>query len=336
MLRRFIVLGLVLSVAVFAFAGGNQESADDGAKYTIVVMPKLVGHPFYNATLIGINQAAEDLDVEIEFIGPTTPDAAEQVRMLEDVLSRDIDAIAIAPNDPAAVVPVLRRARQAGIAVLDWDTPADPSVVDVSVHQVDDNELGIHIWETLVDNMGETGDYAIITGGLSAANLNSWIAAGLAHAEANYPGLNLVTDPVPSDEQQQVAYQRALDLITAYPDLRGIVGISGPAPVGIAQAVRERGLSDEIAVVGTSLPNMSNEYLKDGSLDIATLFDATKLGYITVWAAYQFLEGIDIETGMEVPFGIGEIRTRIDGNAKVVIMGEPLDFTAENVDNFDF
>ncbi|MCM8922422.1 MAG: substrate-binding domain-containing protein, partial [Candidatus Thiodiazotropha sp.] len=130
-------------------------------------------------------------------------------------------------------------------------------VVDLSVHQIDDQEYGQHIWDLLVEQMGDTGDYAIVTGGLSAANLNRWIDASLNYAKKKYPGLNLVTTRVPTDEKQQVAYQKTLDLIKAYPNLKGIIGISTPAPLGAAQAVQEKGMIDSIAVVGTSLPTDS-------------------------------------------------------------------------------
>ena len=130
--------------------------------------------------------------------------------------------------------------------------------------------------------MGDKGDYAIITGGLSAANLNGWIDAGLAYAKTKYPKLHLVTDKVPSDEKQQIAYQKALDLIKAYPKLKGIIGVSTPSPLGAAQAVQEKGLKSKIAVVGTALPTDSRPYLEDGSLRVATLWDPGKLGYLTV------------------------------------------------------
>jgi len=72
---------------------------------------------------------------------------------------------------------------------MDWDTPADKSVVELSVHQIDDREYGEHIWDLLGEAMGtDEADYAILTGGLAAANLNTWIDYGLAYAEKEYPG----------------------------------------------------------------------------------------------------------------------------------------------------
>lgn len=315
----------------------NTSSGDSSApakKYKIVIMPKLVGIPYFNASETGAKKAGEDLGVEVTYTGPTKADAAEQVKMIEDLISKGVDAIAVAPNDPAALTPVLKKAKEKGILVMDWDTPADQSVVDLSVQQIDNEVYAQHIWDSLVEKMGtDDAEYAIITGGLSAANLNTWIDLGLKYAKEKYPKLKLVTDKVPSDEKQQLAYQKALELIKAYPNLKGIVGISTPAPLGAAQAVQEKGLQDKIAVVGTALPTDSKPYLADGSLDVATLWDPGKLGYLTIYLAKMKLEKQDIKDGMDVP-NVGKITVKSDG--KTVIMGPPTDFTKDNADNFKF
>ena len=332
MKKKILTVLLVMVCLSISWANGSRESAGSD-EMTIVVMPKLVGIPYFNASEVGALQAGKDLGVNVIYTGPSTPDAAEQVKMLEDLISKGVEAICVAPNDAAALTPVLMKAKKAGIAVLDWDTPADASVVDLSIHQIDDQEYGQHIWDLLVEEMGDTGDYAIVTGGLSAANLNTWIDAGLEYAELQYPGLRLVTDKVPSDEKQQLAYQKTLDLIKAYPNLKGVIGISTPAPLGAAQAVQEKGLKDSIAVVGSSLPTDSGPYLEDGSLRVGTLWDPSKLGYLTVVMAYNLLKGEKPFDGQEIEH-VGKITVWPDG--RTVIMGPPTDFTKENYASFTF
>ena len=331
-MKKVLVIFIVLvAMTGLMFAGGAKEATDD--KITIVVMPKLVGIPYFNASEKGALQAGKDLGVEVIYTGPTTADAAEQVKMLEDLISKGVDVIAVAPNDAAALTPVLMKAKNAGIVVFDWDTPADPSVVDISVHQIDDRGFGEHMWDLLVEEMGPSGEYAIVTGGLSAANLNTWIDYGLEYAKETYPGLKLVTDRVPTDEKQQVAYQKTLDLIKAYPNLKGIVGVSTPAPLGAAQAVQEKGKKDSIAVVGSSLPTDSGPYLEDGSLRVGTLWDPAKLGYLTVVLAYNYLNGTKPYDGQEID-NVGKISVWDDN--RTVIMGPPADFTKENYASYGF
>lgn len=331
-----LITALLLVLSVAAFAGGQDEEGGGGGaeEPTILVMPKLIGIPYFNASEDGALQAGEDLGVNVEYNGPTTADAAAQVKMIEDYISRGVDVIAVAPNDPAALSPVLKKARDQGIIVMDWDTPADKELVDLSVHQIDDKVYGEHNWDLLVEHMGsESGQYAILTGGLAADNLNTWIDYGLEYAEEEYPDLELVTERIATNEKQEEAYNKALNLLKAYPELDGIIGISTPTPIGAAQAVEEQELSDEVAVVGTSLPTDSCPHLKSGALDEATLWDPSELGYLTVYLANELIQGNEVTDGMEVP-NVGQIEVKPDG--KTVIMGPPTDFTAENCDDFGF
>ncbi|MDO4547403.1 MAG: autoinducer 2 ABC transporter substrate-binding protein [Clostridia bacterium] len=301
---------------------------------TIVVMPKLVGIPYFNASEVGAIAAGEELGIDVVYTGPTEGDAALQVQMIEDLLIRGIDCLAIAPNDPDAVSPVLQRCNEEGVLVVDWDTTANGDDVKYSIHQIDDQYFGEFIWDKLVEAMGtDEGEYAIVTGYLTAANLNTWINYGLEYAAEKYPNLTLVTDPVASDESAQEAYTQTLALLAAYPNLKGIVGVSTPAPIGAAMAVQEKGLQDTVAVVGSSMPTDSAPYLKDGSLDFGILWDPAQLGKLTVYVAHYELNGIEITDGMEIP-GVGAIELREDG--KTIIMGAPSVWTAENVDQFNF
>lgn len=277
----------------------TDNAADDAASKTfkIAIMPKLVGIPYFNATEEGALQAGKDLGVEVIYTGPTKADAAEQVKMLEDLINQGVDAICVAPNDAAALTNVLKKAKENGILVLDWDTPADPELVDASVHQINDKDLGELLVDLLVQEMGtDTADYAIITGGLSASNLNAWIDYSIAYAQEKYPNLNLVTDKQPSDEKQQEAMKITIDLLSAYPEIKGFLGYSTPAPLGIAQGIREKGLQDKVAVVGTAVKEDCQEYLADGSLDVGVLWDPARLGYLTIATAKHLLEGKELST----------------------------------------
>ena len=131
--------------------------------------------------------------------------------------------------------------------------------------------------------MGDSGDYAILTGSLSAPNQNLWIDYAKTYAAEKYPNLNLVTDPIPTEEKQQEAYSKTLDLVKAYPDLKGIVGYATVCPLGAAQAIREKGLQDQIAVVGTAVKEDAQEFIEDGSLDIAFLWNTQDLSLIHIY-----------------------------------------------------
>ena len=319
-----MIVALVMMMSCAAFA------AED---ITVVVMPKLVGIPYFNASEVGALAAGEELGINVIYTGPTTGDAALQVQMIEDLLIDGIDALAIAPNDPDSVSPALQKCLAEDVLVMDWDTTANADDVKYSIQQIDNKVFGELYVEKLVEAMGTTeGEIAIVTGYLTAANLNTWIDYSMAYAAEKYPGLKLVTDPVPSDESAQEAYTQTLALIAAYPNLKGIMGYSTPAPIGVAMAVQEKGLQDQIAVVGSSMPTDSAPYLKDGSLDFGLLWNPADLGKMTVYVAYLTITGQEVE-GYEVP-GVGPIHIEEDG--RTIIMADPSVWTAENVDQFNF
>ncbi len=227
---------IALTLALLMILAGATAMAE-----TIVVMPKLVGIPYFNASEVGALAAGKELGIEVIYTGPTQGDAAQQVTMIEDLLIKGIDALAIAPNDPDAVSPALQKCIEDGVLVVDWDTPASGDDVKYSIHQIDDQKFGEIMWDKLVEAMGtDEGEYAIVTGYLTAANLNTWINYGIEYAKVKYPNLKLVTDPVPSDESAQEAYTQTLALLAAYPNLKGIVGVSTPAPIGSAMAIQEK------------------------------------------------------------------------------------------------
>ena len=320
-LAMLMVLAMMLSVAALA------------EDMTVVVMPKLVGIPYFNASEVGALAAGEELGINVIYTGPTTGDAALQVQMIEDLLIDGIDALAIAPNDPDSVSPALQKCLAEDVLCLDWDTTANADDVKYSIQQIDNKAFGELYVEKLVEAMGTTeGEIAIVTGYLTAANLNTWIDYSMAYAAEKYPGLKLVTDPVPSDESAQEAYTQTLALIAAYPNLKGIMGYSTPAPIGVAMAVQEKGLQDQISVVGSSMPTDSAPYLKDGSLDFGLLWNPADLGKLAVYVAYLELTGAEV-AGYEVP-GVGPITIEEDG--RTIIMADPSVWTAENVDQFNF
>ena len=322
------ILSLIVALAMVLSC--TAALAED---MTVVVMPKLVGIPYFNASETGALAAGEELGINVIYTGPTTGDAALQVQMIEDLLIDGIDALAIAPNDPDSVSPALQKCQADGVLVMDWDTTAKGDDVTYSIQQIDNKVLGEMLFDLLVEAMGtDEGEYAIVTGYLTAANLNTWIDFGKAYAAEKYPNLTLVTDPVPSDESAQEAYTQTMALIAAYPNLKGIIGYSTPGPIGAAMAVQEKGLQDQIAVVGTSMPTDSAPYLKDGSLDFGVLWDPAQLGKLAVYVAYLTITGQTVE-GYEVP-GVGPIHINEDG--KTIIMADPSVWTAENVDNYNF
>jgi rhamnose transport system substrate-binding protein len=195
---------------------------------------------------------------------------------------------------------------------------------------VDPEKLGRHLMDNLAAKMGEKGDYAIMTGSHDAANLSEWINWIMEQQREVYPEMNLI-EVVETDDNPQKSYTEAKRLIKSYPHLKGILGSSSVGPPAAAQAVKDAEKIGEVTVTGLSTPNLMRSYLKDDSAQIVTLWSPKKLGYLTVSLAKELLNDNWPKDGQHIK-NIGNIKLKED----TVIMGLPIDFTRENIDQYDF
>ncbi|WP_240611946.1 autoinducer 2 ABC transporter substrate-binding protein [Planococcus halotolerans] len=308
----------------------EETDADRSREITIAVVPKVANIPYFNAAEEGALEAAKDLGINVIFTGPAFADAEQQIIIIEELIEDGVDAIAVSVNDPEKLAPILLEAKGKGIKVITWDADTLPHARDFFINMVDPETLGRHLMDILAWNTGEKGEFAIMTGALTASNLNEWLHWIKIQQKEYYPEMTLV-EVAANDDNPQMAYASALNLLEKYPDLKGIIGNSSVGPPAAAKAVKELEREGEVAVVGLSTPNPMNEYLKDGSAQIVTLWSPKKLGYLTVMLANNSLKGIDPYDWQEIR-KVGNIRMVDD----MVIMGEPMDFTAGNVDQYDF
>lgn len=322
-----LVFVVVLPVV---WAGGQGEStADDGA-YEIATVVKITGIPWFNRMEDGVTRAADELGVDAYQVGPADADPAQQVRMIEDLISAGVDAICVTPNDATALEPVFREAREQGIVIITHESP-DQRGKDWDIELIDNEAFGRHHWDMLAENMGGSGQYAIFVGSLTVPLHNLWADVGLEYAQETYPDMELVTDRIPCGEDQELSRQRTLELLQAYPDLAGIVGFGSLGPPGAAQALREKGLVDDVAVVGTVLPGQAAQYLQDGSIDHGILWDPADAGFAMTWLAQYILDGGEVVDGMEIP-GMGTVSL----NGDVLVVDAMIDITADNATEYGF
>lgn len=344
-MRKYVML-IVLVVIVSACGMGTSQpkytviydqeedrsSIDSNLKvdYTIAVVPKLVGIDYFNAAEDGALEAAKELGVNVIFTGPVTADSDQQIEVIRDLIAQQVDAIAVSANDPDRLIPVLREAAEHNIRVITWDADTAVEGREFFVNMVDPETLGRHLLDILAWNTGENGQYAIMTAGLSAANQNEWMEWISVQNEEYYPNMQLV-EIVANDDDSDKSYELAVELLENYPDLAGIIGVSSVGPPAVARAVKEYGRTGQVKVVGLSTPNLMRGHLHDGSAQVATLWSPKRLGYLTVALAKNMLDGTLPYDGQDIT-NVGSIRVKGD----MVIMGEPLDFTKENVDQYDF
>jgi rhamnose transport system substrate-binding protein len=318
------------SVLYTPSSDGIQSEEQQQSDYTIAMVPKLEGIDYFNAVAAGAREAGRELGVNVIFRGADVADAGKQAEVIRQLIQQEVDVIAVSANDPLLLLPALQEADAKGIKVITWDADTEAAGRQFFVNMVDPETLGRHLMDTLAWNTAERGKFAIMTGSLNAANSNEWLHWIKKQNEEYYPHMEAV-EIVETYDNDESAYRLAAKLLQDYPDLTGIIGNSSVGPPAAARAVEEAGLAGQVKVVGLSSPNQMRDYLKNGSSQVATLWSPKRLGYLTVILAKNLLDGTLPHDGQEIN-NVGVIRVKGD----VVIMGEPLDFDKDNVDQYEF
>jgi simple sugar transport system substrate-binding protein len=265
--------------------------------------------------------------------GSGQADANAQVRVIEDMLAANVDALAVVPFQPDAVEAVLGQAMSDGVTVITHEAPGIENA-DYDIEAFKNEDYGRNLMDELASRMDEKGQYALMVGSLSSATHMDWVTAAQEHQEENYPDMKMVGDIIETQDDSQVAYERMQELLSAYPDLKGVQGSASTDVVGVGQAVDEAGLSEDIAVVGTSVPNDARAGLENGSIDLITFWDPADAGEAMNALAKVVIDGEEVKDGMDL--GVpGYEAVTLDG--KVVYGDEAwITVTQDNVDEYDF
>jgi rhamnose transport system substrate-binding protein len=306
-----------------------------GKKLTVCMLPKKKGLPYFTSCAEGARQAAEELgDVELVYDGPTDGSPEKAAAMIEQWTLKGVDVIAVSPNDPEVLASAMKNARAKGIRVITWDADGTPDSREFLVNQATARDIGYAMVDAMAKDLGGAGaegGVAIVTATLTAANQNEWIKYMKERLPA-YPKLKLLAVK-PSNEDQKLAFQVTQDLMKAYPDLKGIFGISSVAFPGAAEAVKQAGRSGQVLVTGLSTPNNMREYVKDGTVKSVVLWNTVDLGYLTVRTAEALATGKLKAGATSLDAGrLGKKEIRGDN----VLLGDILIFTKDNIDKFDF
>lgn len=303
-----------------------------GKKLTVALMPKSKGNAYFVSCKQGAEAAAKELGVELIFDGPTNPDPARQNEIIENWITLGVDVIAAACENKAGISNALRKARQKGIKVVTYDSDADTDARDFFVNQATPEGIGYTLMDEAARLIGDTGEFAIITASLTAANMNEWQKQIEIRRSSKYPNLEMVALR-PCDDLKDKAQAEAGNLLGAYPNLKLLMNICSPAVPGAAEAVKQAGKTGKVKVIGLGLPSENRGYVKGGVTDSVILWKTTDLGYLTIHAAKSLAEGTLKPGATNYHAGkLGVLEIQGDN----ILLGKPFIFNKDNIDQFDF
>ncbi len=218
-------------IAVAALTGAAR--AKDAKDITVAVVPK-VAVPFFDDCNKGAGEEAKALGVGYQWVVPQNTQGSTQVKVIEDLMARHVDGIAISVNEPKSVERVIKQAVAAGIKVLTFDSDSAKSGRSLYIGTVNE-AAGASMGEVMAKALGGEGDVAIVTGQLGATNLNERIA-GIKKALAGSPGIKIVaTEGTEDDLAKAVSVDEAL--FRAHPNLKGIFGVSQVGGPSVAKVM---------------------------------------------------------------------------------------------------
>jgi len=313
----WLAVGLTLLSAEFGLAQSKPK---------VAFVPQIVGIPYFNAMEEGGKDAAQKFGVEFVYTGPTDTNPAEQLRIVNGLIDQGVSAVSLSVLDASSIDPIIKKAKEKGVKIFTSDSDAPKSEREVYVAQALDQDLGF----TIIDEQGTVG---IVSGEATATNLNTWINFMQQRVKEKYPKINLLPPQFAGGTAQR-AFQLATDLMTAHPDLKGLIAVASTTCPGVAQAIESAGKIGQVIGTGYGSPNTIRSYLKSGAFGFSVLWNPRDLGYLTVWAGKQLIDAKPFAESNAVP-GL-EASVKYDSATKVLLLGPPAVFTKENVDQFKF
>ncbi len=334
-MKRLLTLLLATGLLLAGCSKAPEAStagASGAKKITVALLPKSKGNAYFISVKAGAEKAAQELGVDLLFDGPTDPDPARQNEIIENWIALGVDVIAAAAENRDGISTALRKAQQRGIKVITYDSDAAPDARTFFVNQATAEGIGQTLMDEAARLMGKEGEFAIITGSLTAANMNEWQKHIEARRASTYPNMKMVALR-PCDDLKDKAQAEATALLSANPNLKLIMNICSPAVPGAAEAVKQAGKVGKVQVIGLGLPNENKRYVNEGVTESVILWKTEDLGALTVRAAVALAKG-ELKAG-DTTFAGGSLgQFEIQGDS--ILLGKPFIFNKSNINQFDF
>lgn len=286
----------VVAGAIAAAAIGTLCAQD---KPTIATVVKISGIPWFNRMETGVKEfQAKTPAVNASQSGPATADAAQQLKIIDDLVARKVSALAVVPMDPAVIEGALKRAMDRGIVVVTHEADNQKNT-HADIEAFDNAAYGAALNERLAQCMGQQGKWTSFVGSLGSRTHLQWVDAGAKNA-SKYAGMQLVDAKNESFDDANKTYEKAKEILRKHPDIKGFQSSAGNDVIGIGRAIEEAGLTGKVCLVGTGLPNPSAKLLDSGAITAIGFWDPKDAGMAMNRVAQLLIEKKPVTNGMDL------------------------------------
>ncbi len=326
-----------MAATAMTYDGGQPTNPPDkaGQPITLVDVPKLIGIGYFAATTKGEQEAAAELgNVTVTTDAPTVADIDQQVTFIDNYITKGVDGILFAANDPVAIAPVLHKALDAGIHVVGYDANSTPDAREWFVNQAEFNGIAKAMMDSMEAEIGDSGSFAIVTSTFTTPNQARWIAEMQAYQENCYPDMHWL-ETVEAQEDNNLSFNQSTTLINKYGDqLQGLFGMTSVATPAAAEAVTQAGECGKVAVIGLATPNAMKPYVNADCVKSVVLWNPIDLGYAAVYVMRAVVDGTLMPGATSVE--AGRLGTLQVVNGSEILLGPPFIYTKDNINDFDF
>jgi len=307
---KTFLLAATVAIAAMAAATSGAE-----AKYTFALVPKNMNNPFFDQARDGCKKAEAESNGAFEcmYIGPGEHGGGEEeVQIVQDLVAKKVDGIAVSPSNAAAMAVALQAAKEAGIPVLTWDSDLLPENKDLRAAYIGTHnyDIGVNLAKIAMQVKPKGGTICIQSGGAAAANHNERMQgirdtlAGKKSAASpgdRLTGQNGWTEiegcPLYTNDDFNVAVQQFQDTMGKNPNLDAFIPTGGfPQFVPDANRAAVGPYKDKIAskqlalIVADTLP-VQMDQMKEG-LSLGQVGQRPfEMGYKTMMALKDMKDG---------------------------------------------
>ena len=275
------------------FVAGVSCNRESGKK-VVGVVPKGTNHIFWQTVQAGALAAADEFDLEIIWTAPQLEiDTSRQITIVENLIARRVDAIVLAPVDEEALVGVVERAVDSGIAISIFDSgiKTDKIISYVATNNYEAGAMAARRMGEILGGKGKVGVIGFMPGSASTMAREAGFNETIAQA---FPLIrNIGVRFTMADRAKALA--EAENLMTAHPDLVGLYADNESSFDGTVRAVKQRNAAGRVKIVGMDHSNELIEEMKDGVIDSIVVQDPFKMGYESTKAASLHLRGQEPE-----------------------------------------
>jgi len=287
---------LTWAAVVFSLFGCGQEKQKSSqppkaAQVKIAVIPKGMVHEFWKSIHAGALKASQELGVKILWKGPQKEDdRAQQITVVEDVISRGVDGIVLAPLDERALCRPVQDAARENIPVLIIDSGLQGRDY-ISFVATDNYQGGVLGAKKLGELLGGRGRIFLIRYQVGSASTTEREKGFLETVQKEFPDLVLLVKDQYAGATTETSYQLVENLLSRFPEVEGIFCPNESTTFGALRALQEAKLAGRVKFVGFDSSPKLVQALRQSHIHGLVLQNPVKMGYLGVAYMVQYLRG---------------------------------------------